>query len=104
MNATTGAPEERGRFTGLVILATYLALSSLPAIIAMMRGSASVLIAIAHLASLAGVAMLIARRASGVAVDWLPLIAIPLLYAELPHIAVPRQYDATVQHWESLLF
>jgi membrane-associated phospholipid phosphatase len=106
MNAVTFTPEERGRFAGggLVILAVYLALSAVPAIIATVSGRTSVFIAIVHLAALAGVAMLITRRASGVAVEWIPLVAIPLLYTELPHIAVPRLYDATVQHWESLFF
>ena len=104
MNATTGAPEERARFTGLVILATYLGLSAVPAIIATMSGRASVLVAIAHFAALVVVATLIARRAPGTITEWLPLIAIPLLYSELPHIAAPRLYDPTVQQWEATMF
>jgi membrane-associated phospholipid phosphatase len=43
-------------------------------------------------------------RANGVLADWLPLFAVPFLYAELPSIHMGALHDAVVQQWESSWF
>jgi membrane-associated phospholipid phosphatase len=49
-----------------------------------------------------------ARRpvSAGAFADWLPLLLVPLLYAELPYLmgAAPVYHDAVVQRWEATLF
>lgn len=57
-----------------------------------------------HIAALFAVAALVFTRQTGAVADWLPLIAIPFLYAELPRIAVGGMHDAVVQHWEAATF
>jgi membrane-associated phospholipid phosphatase len=63
-----------------------------------------VTVATLHLAALGLAAVLLYRAASGLVVDWLPLVAIPFLYAELPHIALAGLHDSMVQRWEFAMF
>jgi membrane-associated phospholipid phosphatase len=97
----------------LTILGVYLAVTAIPATIAMVRGGA-LAPAAAHYASTAMVAALWIRSRQPAStgmwrllIDWLPLLAAPLLYAELPYliagVGAPFR-DALVQQWESGLF
>ena len=45
-------------------------------------------------------------RAESILADWLPLVLVPFLYAELPHLmgAGVGYHDAIVQHWEASMF
>jgi len=102
----------------LRILAAYLCLTLIPAMLAARRagsaGSAeSSFLLSAHVAGL-GLAVYAARRlgqARGTWVDaalaWLPVVAVPFLYAELPALMAgigSTYHDATVQRWELWLF
>jgi membrane-associated phospholipid phosphatase len=86
------------------ILAVYLAISSVPAIIAWSGGGGSGMVVIFHTLALIAVAALLAARRSGPVADWLPLVAIPFLYAELPRIEIGGLHDDAVQRWESAMF
>lgn len=46
------------------------------------------------------------RSRPNVVADWLPLLLVPLLYAELPYLmgAAATFHDSAVQQWESALF
>lgn len=95
---------EREGSPAIKILAAYLALSSVPAITAWVAGRDSAVFAMAHIVALIAVGALVSARRTGVIVDWLPLVAIPFLYAELPRIAVGRMHDDVVQQWEAAAF
>ena len=79
-----------------------------PAIGAVVHG-ANPAVAATHMAGLLA-AIWLARargRLAQVAGDWLPLVALPFLYAELPYLiggAGSPFRDAVVQRWESDLF
>jgi membrane-associated phospholipid phosphatase len=86
------------------ILAVYLAISLLPAIVSWTSGRASGGVVGLHVVALAVVATLVLARGPSTVVDWLPLVAIPFLYAELPRIAVGGMHDQLVQAWETVVF
>lgn len=94
---------ERPR-TGLKILAAYLALSAPAAAIALGAGRMSRAILVLHLFALIVVAVLLHRPRTGLITDWLPLASIPLLYAELPRLALTGLHDGRVQRWELSTF
>lgn len=90
------------------ILAAYLLVAVLPLLVEHPDG-VGVAVAMAHLAS-AGVLLQVAGRVDGERVgvwSWLPLMLVPLLYAELPLLnqwAGPGYHDAVVQGWDRALF
>lgn len=86
------------------ILAAYLAISSVPTIISWADARTSGAVAAFHVVALVVVATLAAARRPRPIVDWLPLAAIPFLYAELPRISVGRLHDDVVQEWEAAMF
>jgi len=86
------------------ILAAYLAISSVPAIVSWARTGESGDVVALHVVALVVVSTLAAARRPGAVADWLPLLAIPFLYAELPRIAVGRVHDDIVQRWETAMF
>jgi membrane-associated phospholipid phosphatase len=93
-------PPARG--AALVTLA-YLLLT-LPLLVLRARGSAGALAAAAHVA--AALCLRWSLHSTGRIADWLPLLLVPFLYVELPHLigagAVLR--DPMVQAWEASLF
>jgi membrane-associated phospholipid phosphatase len=101
---TRTASDAREGPPAIKILAVYLAISSVPAIVSWAKTDASAGVAVAHITAFAVVAALVVSRQTGVVADWLPLIAIPFLYAELPRIAATRLYDDVVQRWEAATF
>ncbi len=91
--------------TATSVLAAYLAVSAIPASIAFGSGRAPAVLLILHLAALATAGTLIYRGTDGWFADWLPLIAVPLLYAELPSLMLSSQtHDGVVQSWEAAWF
>lgn len=96
-NAREGPP-------AIKILAVYLAISLVPAIASWSSGRASAAVVGLHVVALAVVATLVLARGPSTAIDWLPLVAIPFLYAELPRIAVGGMHDDVVQRWETAVF
>lgn len=96
--------KEREAPAGIKILAAYLAISTVPALMAWVRSNGSGSVVAAHVLALTAVAALVASRRTGAVVDWLPLGAIPFLYAELPRIEMGGLRDDAVQRWESALF
>ena len=102
MNALKDAPDAREGPPAIKILAAYLAISSVPAIFALADHRDDV--ALVHLAAFVIVAVVAVSRQTGAVVDWLPLVAIPFLYAELPRLAVGGLHDGAVQRWESAVF
>jgi membrane-associated phospholipid phosphatase len=86
------------------ILAAYLAISSIPAILSWSTTRESSVVAIAHIVALIAVAAVVSTGRTGALTDWLALAAIPFLYAELPRIAVGGVHDDVVQRWEAAVF
>jgi membrane-associated phospholipid phosphatase len=86
------------------ILAAYLAVSFVPAIIAWAGGRGSGTVVVFHTLALIGVAVVVASGRGGRVVDWVPLVAIPFLYAELPRIEIGGLHDDAVQQWEAAMF
>ena len=95
---------ERDLPAGIKILAAYLAISAVPAVVSWFRDNGSGSVVAAHIVALIAVAVLLAWGRTGIVVDWLPLVAIPFLYAELPRIEMGGLRDDVVQRWESALF
>jgi len=91
----------------LRILAVYLAATVVPAIRGGVRGEGAWPFAVAHVVLLAISLMLISRRANSSAAAWLPLLAVPVLYASLPTLIAGldgRMHDGVVQGWEGGVF
>ena len=112
-----GTPPATARFTlaymavALATLSTVLLSSGTqPRDVAAGPSTAALAPLVAAHAIVAGLLLLASRRSEApwpAATAWLPLLAIPLLYAELPWLmqAVGTPYgDATVQHWELALW
>lgn len=113
-------PHFRTRSAPLVVLAAYLVATSPAALLGAREGARAATLASVHLTGLALViaAALTWRSASDdssrvraawsvVLLDWLPLAAVPLLYAELPFLIAGAHSvfrDAVVQDWERALF
>ena len=76
----------------------------MPAILTWTTTRESRVVAVAHIVALIVVALLVFTRRTGTVADWLPLVAIPFLYAELPRIAVGSMHDDVVQRWEAATF
>jgi membrane-associated phospholipid phosphatase len=104
MNVLNAARGEREGPPGIKILAAYLALSLVPATISWASTRESGAIVLLHVFALIVVLMLAVGRQTGVVVDWLPLVAVPFLYAELPHVTVGHLHDDVVQRWELAMF
>ena len=81
-----------------------MAVSSLPAVFTWATSRQHGGVVVAHVVALFVVGLLVVAGRSGALVDWLPLVAIPLLYAELPRIAVGQVHDQVVQRWEGTVF
>ncbi|MFI5227647.1 MAG: phosphatase PAP2 family protein [Gemmatimonadales bacterium] len=90
--------------TATTVLSAYLAVSAVAAGAAAAGGQTSVAVLAIHLTALALVAYLANAHARGVVADWLPIAAVPVLYAELPSIHVGALHDAVVQRWETWWF
>src|SRR5437868_12250310 len=81
MTASNAALIEREGPPGIKILAAYLTISSVPAIISWVAGRQSGAFAALHVvASVVVWVLAIRRQKTGVVADWLPLVAIPFLY------------------------
>jgi PAP2 superfamily. len=104
MRTSRAAPNAGEDPAAIKILAAYLAISSVPAIISWANGRESVVLAGLHVAAFALALVVAATQRPRVVADWLPLVAIPFLYAELPRIAVGGLHDDVVQHWERAAF
>ena len=104
MRASRAARDAREDLAAIKILAVYLAISSVPAIISWASGRGPVAMAALHVAAFAVAASVAMTSRPRVVADWLPLVAIPFLYAELPRISVGRLHDDVVQHWERATF
>lgn len=96
-----------------MVLAAYLLLSLAPAVVAAVRGGGvAIAVAVVHLGAVAFAWRSVTRRGGHAPWlrelgDWLPLLAIPALYAELPVLigAVGTGFqDARVVAWEQVLF
>jgi membrane-associated phospholipid phosphatase len=99
---TTHSPSEAP--PAIKILAVYLAVSSLAAVFAWATSQTGGVFVVAHAVALIAVGLLVVAGRSGALLDWLPLVAIPLLYAELPRIAIGQLRDPIVQRWEGMVF
>jgi membrane-associated phospholipid phosphatase len=92
------------------LLSVYLAVTLGPLLSGGLDDVRSVAMLTGHCAALAAVTALGARpsgRRTGVLADWLPLLLIPFLYAEVPHLirGLGTQFnDGVVQGWEQALF
>ena len=96
------------------MLAAYLALTLLPAVLAASQGGAGPrLVLLVHCAALAILILILRNRddRASPARDWgiaiAPLVAIPFLYGELPTLMAGLRagyLDAVVQPWEYALF
>ena len=104
MSTPNDALHERESPPAIKILAAYLAISSVPAIMTWATTRESGTVAALHVAALIVVSVLAVRRRAGAVADWLPLVAIPFLYAELPRIVVGPLHDGIVQRWEAAAF
>jgi membrane-associated phospholipid phosphatase len=94
----TDGVHHKHRAPGMVILVLYLAVT----LVLVPRQFAGA--GIIHAALLA-VGLWRIRRPRQTAFDlWLPLVAIPFLYAELPTLMIGSMHDAVVRGWESRLF
>jgi membrane-associated phospholipid phosphatase len=113
-----GRREKGGGATALWILAGYLTVTLIPGGIAARGDGGLVAVFGLHVVVLAVVVFLGRREEGGGRSEgvsrwihglgaWLPLIAIPLLYAELPTLIAGAHstfHDAAVQRWELSLF
>jgi membrane-associated phospholipid phosphatase len=102
--AHQGQPEVRSPPRGAALVTLAYVLLTLPLLFWRTRGPAAAGVAVAHVV----VAVCLwwsLRSTSGIA-DWLPLLLVPFLYAELPYLigagAILR--DPLVQGWEAALF
>ena len=103
---TTPAP---ARAFSLKLLAGYLLLAAAASSWRLARGDGSLVVIAAYLLLLGAVAAVSRGGGRGAAFlgDWLPLIALPVLYAALPATIVHgdgRVFDATIQGWDRSLF
>jgi len=103
MTMSNAAPSERVG-PAIKILAAYLTISLVPAIIAWIGAREPGAFVLLHVVALIVVSVLALCRKAGLVADWLPLAAIPFLYAELPRIAVGGLHDHVVQRWELATF
>lgn len=96
--------DENGRrtrkMTATTVLAVYMTASAVAAAAGAVAGRTPIALLAVHIAALCAILWIANRRVDGMIADWLPIIAIPFLYAELPSIHVGSLHDAIVQHWE----
>lgn len=84
----------------MVVLAIYLAITT-PLIQPGVRPGASAL----HIAVLMLVLLRLRAAKAGVLDQWMPLLAIPFLYGELPSLMHSQRYhDGVIRHWEAMVF
>ena len=92
----------------LRILGVYVSLVACLNVSRMGQGTGSAALLVGQLAVIAAAIFSVRRRSRfwRVVGDWLPLIALPLLYWELPWATVgsARDYDGIVQRWDLALF
>ena len=89
------------KMTATTVLAAYLTASAIAAVAGVVGGRTPVTIVAVHVAALFLILWIATRRIDNAITDWLPIVAIPFLYAELPSIHVGSLHDAIVQRWES---
>ena len=97
------------RNRSLQLLAIYVAVAGVFALSRLIRGTGSPLALLGY--AVVGAAVVFAVRgrlpAARVLGDWLPLLALPILYAAIPATIVHgdgRVFDAVVQGWDRALF
>lgn len=93
-----------GKPFALTVLCAYLGLTAVPVVLAAGRAP---LVTLAHVAALAATVSLLRRPRTTWLEEWLPLLAIPFLYEELPALIAATggsYHDALVQRWETSLF
>lgn len=102
-------PEITRRNRSLQLLAIYLAVAEVLAFSRVIRGSGSPLALLGY--AIVGAAVVYAMRnrgaAAGVLGDWLPLLALPILYAAIPATIAygdGRMFDSVVQGWDRATF
>jgi membrane-associated phospholipid phosphatase len=94
--------ERRGRkMTATAVLAAYLTASAVAAAVGAVAGRTPFSVLAFHLLALCAILWIARRHIDGVITDWLTIVAVPFLYAELPSIHVGSLHDALVQRWES---
>jgi membrane-associated phospholipid phosphatase len=98
---TDQSDRRRRKMTATTVLAAYLAASALAAAAGAAAGRTPATVLAVHLAALCAILWIATRRVESLMTDWLPIIAVPFLYAELPAIHVGPLHDAVVQRWES---
>lgn len=94
----SGRPERK--MTATAVLAAYLTASAVAAAAGTVSGRTPVALLAVHVAALCAILWIARRRIDNVITDWLPIVAIPFLYAELPAIHIGSLHDAIVQRWE----
>ena len=104
MRASRAARNAREDPAAIKILAAYLAISSVPAIISWASGRQPAAVPAIHVAVFALAVWAAAVQRPRLVADWLPLVAIPFLYAELPRISIGGLHDDVVQRWEGAMF
>ena len=105
MTDTTDAARVGRKLTATTVLAAYLALSGVAAVVGLASGRTSAWLLAVHLAALALAISVAGARARHPIIDWLPIAAVPLLYAELPDILLGSDlHDGVVQEWEAAWF
>ncbi|MGH7622332.1 MAG: phosphatase PAP2 family protein, partial [Gemmatimonadaceae bacterium] len=87
--------------TATTVLAAYLTASAVAAAAGTIAGRTPVAVLAVHVAALCVILWIASRRVDSVIADWLPVVAVPFLYAELPVIHIGSLHDAIVQRWES---
>lgn len=108
-DVTHDARADRARKHALQLLALYTAVAAVSGAVRIARGTGSpvALLGCAMVGSLAIHAGRRATPAMRVLGDWLPLLALPILYAVMPWSSVHppgRVFDGTVQGWDRSVF
>ena len=90
--------------TATTVLAAYLTASAVAAAAGTVAGRTPLGLFAAHIVALCAILWIARRRIDNAITAWLPIVAIPFLYAELPAIHIGSLHDAVVQRWESRWF
>lgn len=105
VSETTDAARTGRKLTATTVLAAYLALSGVAAAVGLASGRTPAWLLAVHIAALALVGSAARVQGQHPVIDWLPIAAAPLLYAELPHILLGSSlHDNVVQGWEAAWF
>jgi membrane-associated phospholipid phosphatase len=89
------------------VLVRYLAFATVLAVWSAVRGDGGLVAAAAYIVLLVLIAVLgrFDGRLAGILQDWLPMLALPLLYSMIPRTAINAgPFDGAVQRWDRLIF